>query len=261
MGQTIKAVIFDWAGTMVDFGSCAPVAAMKRAFDAEGVPISDAVVRAHMGRAKRDHVVSILSEPTVSIAWAEAFRRRAEEADIDRIFAALEPLMSEEAAAHADLVPGAAALVAHLRARSIRIGSCTGYTRTMMAPILSAAAAQGYVPDAVVCAGETAAGRPSPLMVWKNLVELGVWPASSCVKVDDAEVGMAEGRNAGCITVGVAASGNLMGLGLAEYQALPVDEREARLATARKVLIDAGADHVIDSVAELDALIDTITQS
>jgi phosphonoacetaldehyde hydrolase len=31
------------------------------------------------------------------------------------------------------------------------------------------------------------------------------------VKVDDAELGMAEGRNAGCFTVRVAASGNMVG--------------------------------------------------
>lgn len=258
MAQVIKAVIFDWAGTMIDFGSCAPVTAMRQAFAAEGVDVTDAVVRTHMGRAKRDHINSILREPEVARAWRDASGGVATEADIDRIFAALEPLMIDAAAAHAALVPGAAALAADLRARGIRTGSCTGYTRAMMAPILAAAAEQGYAPDAVVCAGETVEGRPSPLMAWKNLVELGVWPASACIKVDDAEVGMAEGRNAGCITVGVAASGNLMGLSLAAYRALGPDEREARLASARQALRDAGADHVIDSVADLAPLIDAI---
>lgn len=255
MATTFKAVIFDWAGTMIDFGSCAPVEAMKRAFDAEGVSIDSDTVRRHMGRAKRDHVVSILNEPGVSQAWVEVSGRKANDEDIDRIFAALEPLMIEEAAAHADLIPGAADVVQGLRARGIRIGSCTGYTRTMMAPILSRAAAQGYSPDALVCAGETAEGRPSPLMAWKNMVELGIWPASACIKVDDAEVGMAEGKNAGCVTVGVAASGNLIGLSLDDYRALDEDERQRRLADARAQLMAAGADHVIDTVADLPALI------
>jgi phosphonoacetaldehyde hydrolase len=251
-------VIFDWAGTMVDFGSCAPVIAMKQAFAAAGIDVDDATVRAHMGRAKRDHVAAIIADAPMVAAWLSAHGTPPCEADIDRIYAAVEPLMVTAAATHTDLIPGAAALVAELRQRDIRIGSCTGYTRAMMVPILAAAAAQGYRPDALVCAGETTEGRPSPLMVWKNLVELGIWPAGGVIKVDDAEVGMAEGRNAGCITVGVAASGNLIGLDLASFAALSAPEREARLVEARASLFAAGADHVIDTVADLPMVIASI---
>jgi phosphonoacetaldehyde hydrolase len=259
MAGTIKAVIFDWAGTVIDFGSCAPVDAMKQAFAAEQVSVTDAIVRRHMGRAKRDHINAILSESEVAAAWTDAHGSEVGEAGVDRIFAALEPLMIDAAAAHALLIPGAADTVAGLRDQKIRIGSCTGYTRAMMAPVQSRAAQQGYAPDVLVCADDTVEGRPSPLMVWKNLVELGVWPASSVIKVDDAEVGMAEGRSAGCITVGVAASGNLMALDLEAYQALISDDREARLAAVRDRLFAAGADYVIDTVASLPQLIDELS--
>ena len=253
-----RAVIFDWAGTMIDFGSCAPVDAMQRVFAEAGVPVTDDDVRRHMGRAKRDHIAAILGEPSVATAWLARHGDAPSEADVDAIFAALEPVMLEAAGVHATLIPGAAGVAAQLRSRGIRIGSCTGYTRAMMQPILSRAAEQGYAPDAVVCAGETAEGRPSPLMVWKNLVELGVWPAGACIKVDDAEVGMAEGRNAGCITVGIAASGNLLGLSLDRYEALSTADREARLTGARERLFAAGADHVIDTVADLPRLMDEL---
>ena len=45
----IKAVIFDWAGTMVDFGCMAPVEALVDAFAAHGVTISAADARRDMG--------------------------------------------------------------------------------------------------------------------------------------------------------------------------------------------------------------------
>jgi phosphonoacetaldehyde hydrolase len=151
------------------------------------------------------------------------------------------------------LIPGAAAVVAALRAEGVKIGSCTGYTRAMMADILPRAAEQGYAPDMVVCAGETPAGRPSPLMLWKNLVELGVWPASACVKVDDAAVGIAEGRAAGAWTIGIAASGNGVGLSQAALAALDPTDRDARIAAAREMLTAAGAHRVIDTVADLPA--------
>lgn len=255
MSSPIKAVIFDWAGTMVDFGSVAPVMAMRDAFAAEGVAVTDAEIRAHMGRAKRDHVAQILEGHRVHAAWTATQRAAPTDRDVDRLHDALEPLMFAAAASCSDLIDGAADLARDLRARGVRIGSTTGYTRTMMQAILPRAAAQGYAPDAVVCAGETLEGRPSPLMVWKALVEMGVWPARACVKVDDAEVGMGEGREAGCWTVGIAASGNGVGLNASELAALPPAERIALVDRARDALMAAGAHAVVDTVADLSPVL------
>jgi phosphonoacetaldehyde hydrolase len=160
----------------------------------------------------------------------------------------------------ADLILGATETVTMLRERGIKIGSCTGYTRVMMEAILPRAAAQGYAPDVLVCSGETHEGRPSPLMLWKVMVDLGVWPAAHCIKVDDAPVGILEGRNAGCWTVGVAASGNGVGLSLAELNALAPGDREQRIAASRASLIAAGADSVIASVADFPAVLAEIEQ-
>jgi phosphonoacetaldehyde hydrolase len=250
------AVIFDWAGTMVDFGSCAPVIAMRQAFEAEGVAVSDGEVRAGMGLAKRDHVTAMLGAPRIAAAWTAARGGAHAEQDIDRIFARLEPLMREAGAARAALIPGAAACARLLASRGVRVGSTTGYTRAMMAPIVAAAAEQGYAPDTIVCAGETPLGRPSPLMIWKALGDMRAWPASAVVKVDDAPAGIAEGKNAGCLTIGVAASGNAMGLDLPDYAALDETGRRTRLAAARSELLAAGADLVIDSVADLCAALE-----
>jgi phosphonoacetaldehyde hydrolase len=97
-------------------------------------------------------------------------------------------------------------------------------------------------------------------MLWKVLVELGVWPAHACVKVDDAEVGIEEGRNAGVWTVGVAASGNAVGLSFEAYQALSPEDRQDRLAIATRSLTAAGADFVIPTVAELLTVLSQIEQ-
>jgi phosphonoacetaldehyde hydrolase len=108
-----------------------------------------------------------------------------------------------------------------------------------MQPVLERAAAQGYAPNHLVCSGETLQGRPSPLMIYKACVDLGVWPLSRVVKVDDSEAGVAEGRAAGCVTVGVAASGNGVGLSAPALAALPAPERVARIAAAGKTLYSA----------------------
>jgi phosphonoacetaldehyde hydrolase len=250
MTSPIKAVIFDWAGTVIDFGCLAPVDALIAAYAEAGVPISAAEARADMGRAKRDHVAALMATPRIRQAWIDAKGAPPSAADGDRLFAALEPLMAAAAARRSVLIPGAVELVRELRADGVRIGSCTGYTRPMMQPILPLAAEQGYAPDAVICAGETPSGRPSPLMAWAALIQLDAWPASACVKIDDAEVGMGEGRSAGCWTIGVAASGNGVGLDLPDYLGLPAAERRERFEAAGASLREAGAHFVVETIAD-----------
>ena len=248
--ERFDLVIFDWAGTMVDFGSEAPVKALIRAFGDEGVVIDAAAARRDMGKAKIDHVRSMMTDPVVAATWKARHDHAPNTADIDRIMGRLGPLMRDYAARASTLIPGARETFEQLRAAGLRVASSTGYTREMMAPVLARAAEQGYTPEHVVCSGETPMGRPSPLMIYKACAELGVWPLSRVVKVDDAEVGIAEGKAAGAFTVGVA-SGNTLGLSLEAFQALAASERASRVAAARQTLLDAGADIAIDSVAHL----------
>jgi phosphonoacetaldehyde hydrolase len=243
-------VIFDWAGTMVDFGCEAPVKALIEAFAAEGVEISQASARRDMGKAKRDHVVALLSIPVVAAAWQARHGRAADDADVLRLMDRLGPLMRQHAARASTLIPGARQTFDQLRAAGLKVASSTGYTHEMMAPVLKHAAEQGYTPDHLLCSGDTPVGRPTPLMIYRACADLGVWPLSRVIKVDDAEAGIAEGKAAGAFTVGVA-SGNALGLSLEELQALPISERNNRVAAARQALLDAGADLVIDSVADL----------
>jgi phosphonoacetaldehyde hydrolase len=254
----IKAVVLDWAGTMIDFGSRAPVVALLRLFDGAGVPIAEAEARADMGRAKRDHIRAILGLPRVAAAWHAAHGVDPAEDDVTRLHDTVAALMRDAARDCSALIPGAADLAARLAQAGVPVGSCTGYTREMMADIVPLAAAQGYAPAVVVCSGETKEGRPSPLMLWKVLVELGAWPASACVKVDDAVVGIGEGQAAGAWTVGVAASGNGVGLSLDDLNALDPAERARRVGTAAHALHAAGADYVIDSVADLWPVLEAI---
>ncbi|MFC4314099.1 phosphonoacetaldehyde hydrolase [Steroidobacter flavus] len=251
MKPLLQAVIFDWAGTMIDFGSRAPVVALCELFAHAGVPVTEAEARTHMGMAKRDHIRSLLGLPRVAEAWIKRYGGPAKEADVNTLFDNVGPMMRIAARTCSELIPGAAAVATRLRASGMVLGSCTGYTHEMMEDILPRAAEQGYRPDRVVCAGDTPHGRPSPLMVWKNLVELGVWPASTCVKVDDTEVGIAEGLAAGVWTIGIAASGNGVGLSQHALDALAPAERAARVERARRTLMNAGAHLVIDTVADL----------
>jgi phosphonoacetaldehyde hydrolase len=236
---------------MVDFGCRAPISALTEAFARRGVTLDEPTARADMGKAKADHVRALLARAEVAGAWTTAVGSAPGESDVEALMTDLGPLMRDAAAEASALIPGAAETVAALRAAGLKVASSTGYTRAMMAPVLLRAEAQGYSPDHLVCADETPEGRPSPLMIYKACVDLSVWPLSRVIKVDDAEAGVAEGRAAGCFTVGVRASGNGMGLSRADLEALDPAARAERLAVVGRSLTEAGADLVIDTVADL----------
>ncbi|MFQ3622245.1 MAG: phosphonoacetaldehyde hydrolase [Acetobacteraceae bacterium] len=251
----LRAVVFDWAGTVVDHGSRAPMGAFVRAFAEFGVAIAIADARGPMGLPKWDHIMAVGRLPHVSAAWQTRHGHGFGAADADRIFAVFEPMTAAAVRDHADMIPGAVEAIAACRARGLAIGSTTGYTRPIMRDLLPLAAAQGYAPDCVVCAGDLAAGRPTPLMMYRCFAELGVFPPESVVKVDDTAPGIAEGIAAGSWTVGVTLTGNEAGLSADELAALDDSARHAIRARASSVLRAAGAHWVIDSVADLPQLL------
>jgi phosphonoacetaldehyde hydrolase len=254
----LSAVVFDWAGTIVDFGSRAPMGAFVRLFAGHGIELTIAEARGPMGMAKWDHIHAIGALPRIAAQWQARHGRPFTGADVDALYEEFTPMNAAVIPDHADFIPGALDTVAALRARGLKIGSTTGYNRPIMAVVSRLAAEGGYIPDNLVCAGDLSAGRPSPLMMYRCFAELGVWHPHTVIKVDDTGVGLDEGRHAGCWTVGVAISGNACGLSLAEWQALSPAEQAPLRAAATAQLHADGAHHVIDSVADLLPLVDAI---
>ena len=253
-----QALILDWAGTVVDHGSRAPMGAFVRAFAEFGVAISIADARGPMGMAKWDHIRAVGQAPAVAAAWQARHGRAFGEADVRAIFDVFEPMNIASVRAHADFIPGARVAIAALNARGLRVGATTGYTRAIMDVVEPIAAAGGYAPELTVCAGDLPAGRPTPLMMWYAMARMGVWPAATVVKVDDTPVGIGEGVAAGTWTVGLALSGNMCGLSAEELAALGPAERAPIRDAAAAAFRAAGADFVIDSLADLPPVIDAI---
>jgi phosphonoacetaldehyde hydrolase len=256
----LKAVVFDWAGTLLDYGSQAPVLAIVSVFRSFDVPVSIEEARGPMGMAKRDHLRTMLEMPRIAAAWQAVHRAPADEAAIDKLYARFLETQKTFLADHAKLIPGALEAVSDCRRRGMRIGSTTGYTREMMAVIVPAARAQGLEVDAMYCASDFAEGRPAPWMSFENARTLGVYPMAAIVKVDDTLVGVEEGLNAGMWSVGLSVSGNMIGLNEAEAAALPAAELAAKRRTAVERMEASGAHFVIDSVAELPQVLDQIEQ-
>lgn len=254
----VQAVILDWAGTAVDHGCRGPVAVFSRAFERYGIAPEVEEVRAPMGREKREHVRAMLDMPRLAGLWRAEQGSEPGQAATDLIFAAVQELMPETLADYATPVPGCVETMAALRAKGVKIGSCTGYSRDMMVRLMPRAEALGYKPDAVVTSDEVPQGRPWPWMCYLNCMRLGVHPLEAVVKVGDTLADIEEGINAGHWSVGVTRTSNALGLTAEEAAALPAGELRRREEELARSFLEAGAHAVISSVTELPVLVEEI---
>lgn len=256
----IRLAVFDWAGTTVDFGCMAPVAACVQAFGQLGIDVSVAEARAPMGLNKRDHLRAVLEMPNIVRQWQSSFSRAWNDDDLERVYRNFLPLQGAEAVRYAELIPGTLECVAALRARGIAIGTTTGYPRDIGQPVADRVAPLGYRPDHCVFPDDVVAGRPCPWMIYRNMEALGVCPPAAVVKVGDTVPDIEEGRNAGAWSIGVTEGGSELGLSTDEFMHLAPAEKSQRLAKIADKLSAAGAHAVIRSVAELPALVDQLDE-
>ncbi len=254
----IQALLLDWAGTTMDHGCMAPAVVFIEVYKREGVPISIDEARQPMGAHKRVHIQKISEIPAVRQRWQEVHGAPPGEEDVDRMFANFVPLQLECLSSYSELIPGTLETVAACRDRGMKIGSTTGYLPEMMKINLDDAKRQGYEPDSTVCAGDVPAGRPYPFMCLQNVINLEVSPVEACVKVDDTLPGIEEGLNAGMWTIGLAVSGNEVGLPLDEMRNLAKDDYEARRGRAYTRMYQCGAHYVVDSIADIMPCLDDI---
>ena len=119
----VRAAIFDWAGTTVDFGCQAPIISLVEAFAAMGVEVPLATARLPMGMAKRDHIRALLDMPQVVAAWEHAQGRPPVPADVDDIYERFLPLQVAAVQRHAVLIPGTVEAMAAKASTSEVIGA------------------------------------------------------------------------------------------------------------------------------------------
>lgn len=256
--SSVKGVIFDWAGTTVDYGCMAPAGTFVELFQSRGVDITAQQAREPMGLHKRDHISAIAHMEDVARKWEIGNGKRPTEADIDSMFEQFVPALIRSIEQHSDVIPGTVDTVTEIRSKGIRIGSTTGYSREIMEKVSAAARLQGYEPEVLVCADEVKQARPAPWMAIRAAEQLGLYPLEALVKVGDTPADVAEGLNAGMWSVAVVRHGNEVGLSEVELSEVRPDLRDQRIAQAADRLARAGAHYVIDSIRDLPATIEAI---
>jgi len=253
----VKGLVLDWSGTTADAYVLAPAVVFVEVFKKHGVEISMLEARGPMGLRKDLHIKELTKVPEIRERWKGVHGKYPDDGDVDKMFEDFVPMQLDCLQKYTTLLPGVAETTQKFQKEGIKIGSSTGFVRSMVDVLEADAKKQGYVPDASVAGDEVINGaRPKPFMVYRNLDLMDISPIQSVVKVDDTVSGIGEALEAGCWGVGIARYSNYMNVNtLEEGENLSEDEIARRLAYTRDILQKAGAHYVIDT---FDQLVDVI---
>ena len=231
--MTIEAILFDKDGTLLDFhATWLPVyGAVARLFAGEDPELSERLLAAagydpSCGVIRAGSLLAAGNSEEIAACFAAALGRPLDPAlvrDLDRTFA-------EEGAASTVAVPAMAETLQALRDRGYRLGVATSDSaegaEATLAPF-------GVLPLLDFVAGyDSGHGvKPGPGMVLGFCGELGVMPEAVAVVGDNShDMDMAKAAGAG-LKVGVLTG------------------------TSSREELSAHADHVLESIAELEALL------
>ena len=252
----VEAVIFDWAGTTVDYGCFAPVRAFMATFKAAGVEPTMEETRKPMGMLKIDHIRTMLGMDRIRAEWERVHGAAPTEDDVRALYEPYEEMLLGSLENYATPKPHVLDAVSELRAAGVKIGSTTGYNDKMMEIVTREAAKQGYAPDFWITPdGVGGHGRPYPYMIFRNMEALGATDVRRVAKVGDTVSDIKEGVAAGVISIGVVEGSSVLAMTQDEFEALSPARREEACAHVVETFRAAGADAVVRDLSELPALL------
>ena len=261
MKKKVKLVVFDWAGTTVDYGCIAPLAVFEKIFQNKNIHLTREEILKPMGMGKRDHIETLLSDDRVTAQWRKVYQRDWTQNDVDEMFGQFNTELLSTLHNYCTPIDGVFETITQLKNMGLYIGSTTGYTREMMDIVEKGAKEQGYAPDYTVTSETTGGyGRPYPYMIFENMKHFQVLSSEEVVKVGDTVADIEEGKNAGAWSIGVIEGSSAANLTPEMVVTLSREEKEKAFARAEEILKQAGADYVIRTMEELPGVIEEINQ-
>lgn len=261
--KNIRLVVLDGSGTIIDPGVYAPAIVFKKVFDKFRVPVTMEQIRKPMGMEKREHIRQITLEDDVKERWLKVHNREPTEDDINDMFSLFEPIELKVLEKYGLPITGALDAMHEIKNNGIMLGLSTGFNRNMVNKILEINPLINNLLDTHVAGDEVSMGRPSPFMVYKNMMDMLIIDPTTVVKVDDTELGIYEGVNAGCWTIGLSKLSNSMGMTEEEVNEFKENDPEGYDKKHSEIihsLKKAGANFVVDDITKVPHTINRINE-
>lgn len=259
----IRGVIADLAGTWVDKYCLSPECAMKKTLFKHGILVDSSIIRAGMGLSKKTHIESILAHIKKILENSrniDLVHKLSLLSTNDTLYMDYLEIQKQVIRRFCTLIPGVLPAVRQLEKQGIKVGFTTGYPKDVTDLIMNEINTRygvdlskyGVSSDQVVNGN-----RPDPFMLYKCMDLMGIQDSKTVVKVGDSMLDILEGKNAGCVTIGVNKYSTHVNYDCkhdVKYPVLLDKKREA----AADMLYDTGADYVVNTFGDIVGMVNKI---
>ena len=204
MSKIIKACIFDLGGTLVDSYSLTPIVSLKYLFRKHRIELPNNLIIDHMELHKRDHISLILNDKEISYQWLQEKGTEYSQGDIDKLYTYFKCIQGKYTKEHMKIIPQTWNCINTLKEMGIKSCVTTGFDKeqtNLVKQILEGR--EVHIDHYVSSLCIDKPGRPHPYMIHEIMDRLDIEDENTVLKVDDTNIGIQEGLNAGCWTVGV----------------------------------------------------------
>lgn len=262
--KSVKAIIFDGAGTIVDPFVFAPTKALQHLFRRKGVHLSTSMIRESMGKYKREHIIDLLNKPPVLQQWVKQHGGKPTNLDLDELNNKFYPMQIETLQTYGKEIHGTSIRLNKMQSMyNLKYGITTGFTRAMLNTILEANPELKKLISSSSTSDEVVLGRPAPYMIYRNLEKLKITDPAEVINVDDTVYGLKSASYAGCWSVGVAGHSNSIGNSLEEpedFYDLHSEAKEFLVDVATRDLARANPHFVIKDLDQMPKVINKINE-
>jgi len=271
----IKACIFDLGGTIIDRYSLTPIIAFKNTFLNHKMILPNHLLLANMGMNKKDHIEHIVKHESIKNQWFKNKKKEIGDEEIEILYNDFKEIQKGYTVENMKIIPQTYRCITELRKRGIKIGVTTGSDKEQMDLVRDILERENIYLDNYVsstCLGPNSLGRPNPSMIIENMYKLDIDDPKRVIKIDDTRVGIKEGLNAGCWTVGVSRwSANMNVFTMEEANKIDnvlhsvtnnYSDSYYQLAkkkiTSKSILDRSGSHYVIETLSDLTKIVDEI---
>jgi phosphonoacetaldehyde hydrolase len=200
----IKGCIFELGGTLVDKYSLTPIISLKEAFHLKHIIVPKIGLQKYMGMNKLDHIGKILEDKIIINQWKIIHGRHPNEDDKIEIYNYFNKLMFINKTRYMEIIPQTHKCLKYLKDRNIKIGITSELAEPLMNSIITSFNLDQYIDAKVSATCLDNPPRHTPYMIQYTMEKMEIGDPYSILKIDNTSIGIQEGINANCVTVGVS---------------------------------------------------------
>lgn len=245
--KDVKLVIFDIAGTIVDYGCLSVKDSFLELFSNHNLYINSNIITQYTGVSKLTHLKCIIEDPKAFV-----IKDYVDEcSNIIDFYDEFNKILNSHIVKNDLLISGALELYEYFDKNKIKVILTTGYNYFQAKDLAKSIRKQGLKYDYILYDDDVKRGRPYPYIIFDSMMNSNIESVHSVISIGDTPVDMQTGFNAGVKTLGIVESSALIGLCEKKLKELDLDKYDILTSKTAILLDNAGASDICYSLSDV----------